>query len=62
MEGPRQRLLISSRSINKHGQMNRNFVASTYGRFCIKFHQSRMKGEPTEPLICLIKYENSYTW
>jgi hypothetical protein len=27
------------------GQMNRNLVRSTYGRFCIKFSQSRMKGE-----------------
>ena len=25
--------------------MNRYLVASTYGRFCIKFPQSRMKGE-----------------
>jgi hypothetical protein len=25
--------------------MNRNLVGSTYGRFCIKFPQSRMKGE-----------------
>jgi hypothetical protein len=24
---------------------NRNLVGSTYGRFCIKFPQSRMKGE-----------------
>jgi hypothetical protein len=34
-----------------------NLVGSTYGRFCIKFPQNRMKGErhrPTEPLvICL---------
>ena len=26
-------------------QMNRNLVGSTYGRFCIKFPQNRMKGE-----------------
>ena len=37
-------------------QMNRNFVGSTYGRFCIKFPQNRMKSErdrfsPTEPLV-----------
>jgi hypothetical protein len=25
--------------------MNRNLVGSTYGRFCIKFPQSRIKGE-----------------
>ena len=25
--------------------MNRNLVGSTYGRFCVKFPQSRMKGE-----------------
>ena len=34
--------------------MNRNLVGSTCGRFCIKFPQSRMKGEryrPTEPLV-----------
>ena len=100
MEGPLERMLISSRSINKHGHhrqflfligrfkkifssetawpnepkptwsphailvsdwsiskkssplkllshMNRNLVGSIYmyGRFCIKFPQSRMKGE-----------------
>jgi hypothetical protein len=65
------RLLISSRSVSKHGHhmqflfligrflknlplnlkllshMNRNLVGSIYmyGRFCIKFPQSRMKGE-----------------
>ena len=37
-------------------QMNRNLVASIYmyGRFCIKFPQSRMKGERhrlNEPLV-----------
>jgi hypothetical protein len=26
-------------------QTNRNLMGSTYGRFCIKFPQSRMKGE-----------------
>ena len=26
-------------------EMNRNLVGGTYGRFCIKFPQSRMKGE-----------------
>jgi hypothetical protein len=33
--------------------MSRNLVGSTSGRFCItiKFPQSRMKGEPTEPLV-----------
>jgi 3-methyladenine DNA glycosylase Tag len=37
--------------------MNRNLVGITYGRFCIKFLQSRMKGEQhrqklnTEPSI-----------
>jgi hypothetical protein len=33
--------------------MNRNLVGSTYGRFCIKFPQSRMKDERhrTEPLV-----------
>jgi hypothetical protein len=69
MECPLWRLLISSRSVNKHGhhrkflfligwylkksslklpcQMNRNLVGSIYmyGKFCIKFLQSRMKGE-----------------
>jgi hypothetical protein len=69
-ECPLWSLLISSRSVNKHGhhrqflfligrylkkspplklpsQMNRNLVGSIYmyGRFCIKFPQSRMKGE-----------------
>jgi hypothetical protein len=70
MEYPLWRLLISSRSVNKHGhhrqflfligrylkkssplklpsQMNWNLVGSiyVYGRLCIKFPQSRMKGE-----------------
>ena len=70
MECPLCRLLISSRSVSKHGHhmqflfligqflkkssplkllnhMNRNLVGSIYmyGRFCIKFPQSRMKGE-----------------
>ena len=69
MECPLCRLLISSRSVNKHGhhrqflfligrylkksslklpsQMNWNLVGSIYmyGRLCIKFPQSRMKGE-----------------
>ena len=73
MECPLWRLLISSRSVNKHGyhrnlvgilvsdwsiskqssplkllsHMNWNLVGSIYmyGRFCIKFPQSRMKGE-----------------
>jgi hypothetical protein len=30
---------------NCFAKMNRYFVGSTYGRFCIKFPQSRMKGE-----------------
>jgi hypothetical protein len=40
-------------------QINWNLVGSTYGRFCIKFHQNRMKGErhrvPTEPLVFVIR-------
>jgi hypothetical protein len=31
---------------NCFAKMNRYLVGSTYGRFCIKFPQSRMKGEP----------------
>jgi hypothetical protein len=34
-----------SSSLKLLSQMNRNLVGSTYGRFCIKFSQSRMKGE-----------------
>ena len=30
---------------NCFAKMNRNLMESTYGRFCIKFPQSRMKGE-----------------
>ena len=35
--------------------MNLNLVGNIYMyvRFCIKFPQSRMKGEPTEPLVLL---------
>jgi hypothetical protein len=74
MECPLCRLVISSRSVNKHGhhrqflfligrylknlllklpsQINRNLVGSIYmyGRLCIKFLQSRMKGEWHRPL------------
>jgi hypothetical protein len=32
---------------NCFAKMNLNLVGSTYGRFCIKFPQSRMKGECT---------------
>ena len=34
-----------SSSLKLLSQMNRNLVGSTYERFCIKFPQSRMKGE-----------------
>jgi hypothetical protein len=46
-----QAILILDWSISKNllwncfAKMSRNFVGSTYGRFCIKFPQSRMKGE-----------------
>ena len=50
--------LISKKSspLKQSSQMNRNFVGSTYRRFCIKFPQNRMKDEqtqapPTEPLV-----------
>jgi hypothetical protein len=47
--------------MNQDEQMNRNLVGSTYGRLCIKFSQSRMKGERhrlsplsrAEPLVIL---------
>ena len=50
---------LKSPPLKLPSQMNRNLVGSIYmymfGRFCIKFPQSRMKGErhrlkPTEPL------------
>ena len=34
-----------SSSLKLLSQMNRNLVGNTYGRVCIKFPQSRMKGE-----------------
>ena len=49
---PPKAILVSDWLISKKSslkplcQMNRNLVGSTYGRFCIKFPQSRMKGEP----------------
>jgi hypothetical protein len=74
MECPLCRLIISFRSISKHGHhmqflfligrflkkysplillshMKRNLVGSIYmyGKFCIKFHQSKMKGERHRP-------------
>jgi hypothetical protein len=38
--------------------MNQYLVGSTYGRFCIKIPQSRMKGELSraEPLVFLNVY------
>ena len=41
-----QAILVSDWSISKNLiLMNNNLVGSTYGRFCIKFLQSRMKDE-----------------
>jgi hypothetical protein len=48
---PPQSILVSDWLISKKSslkllsQMNQNLVGSTFGRFCIKFPQSRMKGE-----------------
>ena len=41
-------LLISKKSspLKPLGQMNQHLVGIAYGRFCIKFAQNRMKGEP----------------
>jgi hypothetical protein len=36
---------IKKSSLKLLSQMNQNLVGSTFGRFCIKFPQSRMKGE-----------------
>jgi hypothetical protein len=36
-------------------QMNRNLVGSTYGRFCIKLPESRMKGERHKREIPIVK-------
>jgi hypothetical protein len=36
---------LKSSSLKLLSQMNRSLVGSTYGRFCIKFPQSTMKGE-----------------
>ena len=49
---PPRSILVSDWSISNKkpsplkpsSQMNRNLVGSTYGRFCIKFVQNRMKG------------------
>ena len=50
---------LKKSSLNPFSQINWNLVGSTYGRFCIKFHQNRMKGEqhrvPTEPLVFVIR-------
>ena len=49
---PPQPILIADWLISKKlshlkpiSQMNRNLVESTYGRFCMKFLQHKMKGE-----------------
>jgi hypothetical protein len=63
---PPHAILVSDWSISKKSSplkqlshMNRNLVGNIYmyGRFCIKFPQSRMKGErhkPTEPLVSFV--------
>jgi hypothetical protein len=38
-------LISKKSSLKSSSQMNSNLVGSTYGRFCIKFPQIRMKGE-----------------
>jgi hypothetical protein len=51
---PNQKQELPESSLKLPSQMNRNLVGSIYmyGRLCIKFPQSRMKGEPpTEPLV-----------
>jgi hypothetical protein len=53
----RRRFLINSCTKKLPSQINRNLVGSIYmyGRFCIKFPQSRMKDERhTEPLVIII--------
>ena len=50
---PSQAILVSewliaekrSSPLKPSSQMNRNLVGSTYGRFCIKCQQNRMRGE-----------------
>jgi hypothetical protein len=34
-----------SSSLKPSSQMNQNLIGSTYGMYCIKFAQNRMKGE-----------------
>jgi hypothetical protein len=42
----KQELPVVAMIVNRSGQNEQsNLVGSTYGRFCIKFPQSRMKGE-----------------
>jgi hypothetical protein len=47
------RFLKKSSPLKLLSHMNQNLVGSIYmyGRFCIKFPQSRMKGQPTEPPV-----------
>jgi hypothetical protein len=40
-------------SLKLLSQMNRNLVGSTYGRFCIKFPQSGMKGGKMQTEFCM---------
>jgi hypothetical protein len=50
---------------NCNAKMNRNLVGSTYGRFCIKFPQSRMKGERHRlslPFIMQAMLRNELKW
>jgi hypothetical protein len=49
---------------NCFAKMNRYLVGSTYGRFCIKFPQSRMKGERhwASSLIFLLLIKSLYNW
>ena len=54
-------------SLKLLSQMNWNLVGSTYGRFCIKFPQSRMKGELVffyriEVFICYCSVRRLWLW
>ena len=56
--------VISKKSspLKPSSQMNRNLVGNTYGRFCIKFPQNRIKGEWHRLSTLSLQYCLAHCW
>ena len=57
-------LFLKKSSLKPSSQMNQNLIGSTYGRFCIKFPQNRMKVERhrLSPLSLLFNLDTVITY